>query len=833
MLREESASGWAGRLIHALGPKGLLTWALLLVALVCIVYGLTGVVRGLDTWYAVLIMTTAATAGWVLAAFPAPGWIGGVAGVFFGLEMVLLRVGRLEGKVFQIYSSAFATLIQMAQWVGDWIAALTRWIFAGDAAARAPIVVTRVIDWSRLPQTYADLWGSLWTLLERTGAWLYALTRNAAVYDPVATALVWGLAIWLCAWWAGWSVNRRHDPLVAVLPGGILVSFILDYAWASSFGLLPMIGFTLLLMAVDRHRARELRWNRVGIDFSRDLWGDLVTAALAVSLSLVLIAAVSPAISVEKFQDFVEWIRDLHQKDETDRPTMADSLGIEQQPGPAEPATPIERAAVTTLPRKHLIDSGPELSHRLVMAIRTGELPPMPDAMIPIEDLDVPRHYWRSLTYDWYYGQGWATSGTAITQYEPGELTMDPNAPYARTVRQEITMIGPSDGTVHVDGALLSINQPFQVHWRSPAEIFAATTAGETYLADSLTMEVTDEELRAAGTEIPQWIQERYLQLPADLPDRLRELALTLTATEPTVYDRAKSIEQYLRRYTYTLHVPLPPVNSDIADYFIFDLKKGYCDYYATSMVVLARAAGLPARMVIGYASGSYDVANARYIITEANAHAWPEIYFGGIGWVEFEPTGGYPEINRSVTNLPEADLGEIDRTPLGETKPAALPYQTAVWWLLIALGATLAAVLLYSLLDSAFLLTWGTANGTVTRLYHRLRRYQEALRAPIERGQTPYEAADALILRLNEIAARRDLAQEVLPGAEGEIHELIEMYVQAWYSPQPLTRQERQVAVVRWWVLRWRLWLARWLRSPRRERPPMPFIAPTESEHA
>ncbi len=821
MMREAPASGWIVRLVNALGPKGLLTWALLLVALVCMVYGLTDVVRGLDVGYAMLIMTTAATVGWILAAFPVHGWISGVAGVFFGLEMVLLRVGRLEGKVFQIYSSILSLLVQIAQWLWAWIAALVQWVFTRELVA-----VTRVIDWARLPRIYTDLWGDLWTLLSRTGNWLYALTKGGGVYDPVATALTWGFVIWLCAWWAGWSVNRRHDPLSAMLPGGILTSFILAYAWASPFVLLPMMGFTLLLMAVDRHRARELRWNRVGIDFSRDLWSDMVVAAMAVSLGLVLVAAVSPAFSVERIQDFVEWIEDLAQKDEEDQSKMADSLGIEQQPRPAEPATPIERAAVTTLPRKHLIDSGPELSHRLVMSIRTGELPPMPDMMIPIEDLEVPRHYWRSITYDWYYSQGWATSNTSVTEYEAGEMTMDPETPYAEVMRQEVTLIGPSDGTVHVDGALLSINQPFQVHWRSSSEMFAATTEGETYLADSLTPAVTDVNLRAAGTEIPEWIQERYLQLPDDLPDRLRELALTLTATEPTAYDRAKAIEHYLRQFTYTLHVPMPPVNSDIADYFIFDLQKGYCDYYATSMVVLARAAGLPARLVIGYASGTYDVANARYVVTEADAHAWPEIYFEGIGWVEFEPTGGYPEINRSVTALPDVDLGELDRTPLGEIQPETPPYQTIVWWLLIGSGIILAAALVYTLLDSAFLLIWDTTNGTVTRLYHRLRRYQEALRAHIKEGQTPYEVADALILRLNEIAARRDLAQEVLPDAAGEIHELIEMYVQAWYSPQPLTRQDRQVAVIRWWVLRWRLWLARWLRSPRRERAPMPALS-------
>ena len=78
-----------------------------------------------------------------------------------------------------------------------------------------------------------------------------------------------------------------------------------------------------------------------------------------------------------------------------------------------------------------------------------------------------------------------------------------------------------------------------------------------------------------------------------------------------------------------------------------FDLQKGYCDYYATSMMVLARAAGLPARMVIGYSSGSYDVGLEVYVVTEAQAHSWVEIYFPDYGWVEFEPTAGRPTRER------------------------------------------------------------------------------------------------------------------------------------------------------------------------------------------
>ena len=137
-----------------------------------------------------------------------------------------------------------------------------------------------------------------------------------------------------------------------------------------------------------------------------------------------------------------------------------------------------------------------------------------------------------------------------------------------------------------------------------------------------------------------------------------------MTAVEPTPYDRARAIEQYLRTFPYTLQLPPPPLDRDVVDYFLFDLQKGYCDYYASAMVVLARAAGLPARLVVGYAPGTFDAQRALYVVTAADAHSWAEVYFPGIGWIEFEPTAGRAALERApsgslpVRHYPAAGAG-------------------------------------------------------------------------------------------------------------------------------------------------------------------------------
>jgi hypothetical protein len=120
-------------------------------------------------------------------------------------------------------------------------------------------------------------------------------------------------------------------------------------------------------------------------------------------------------------------------------------------------------------------------------------------------------------------------------------------------------------------------------------------------------------------------------------------------------------LERYLRTFPYTLEVPAPPVGEEITDYFLFTLGKGYCDYYATSMVVLARAAGIPARLVTGYILEQPDPEGTEISIAADQAHSWVEIYFPEIGWIPFEPTAGRPAISRTetrpVVGIPELDL--------------------------------------------------------------------------------------------------------------------------------------------------------------------------------
>ncbi len=821
-------AGLMTRVVAWIGPKGLLVWFLLLVALGIFAGGLVEMVDSLEFDFIFLIVFMAMTTGWLLGLLPIRGWLATLFSLVFGAEFVMMRVGRLSDEMVAIVRAAFALVGQVFAWIWERLLYLASYSFEARAFQLTPV---RSVDWLAIPNAYGVLWTGMSTLLSRAYAWVSAILSGGGTFDPVATALVWGFVVWLCAIWAGWKVSHKRQTVVGLLPTGFLLSFLLAYTYMASGILLPFLGVLLVLIALTGHQERESRWTIADIDFSRDLWSELAMVAVSVSLALVLASAVLPTFSYRKLADWIDQLTASEEETPSQSEEIAKSLGVEQRPAP-QPARPIQLLQRSTdLPRRHLIGSGPELSRLVAFVVSTGEIPPLsyePYMDYGMMDITIPRHYWRSLTYDRYFGQGWSTSAMELAEYKAGELLIEAEAPNTRVLRQEVRIIGELGNVVYVDGQLISLDQDFEVAWRPPDELFAATTKERIYRADSRLPVYTVEALRADSADYPEWILERYLQLPDSTPERVRALARDLTATQPTPYDRATALENYLRQFPYTLDVPKPPARADIADYFLFDLQKGYCDYYATAMVVLARAAGLPARMVVGYANGRYDMSSARYIVTEADAHAWVEVYFPTFGWIEFEPTGGIAPITRPRENDDTLTLPEINRQPLTPlVPPAEKPSWTGMllWqWVIIGLFAVVVLVLGVSGVDSALLLLRRSPETMTSMLYNRLRRAGRRLQVEAHEGDTVYEFATNLTARILEVAQfRRD--DDLLPPAEDEIPVLVGLYVRAWYSPHTILPAERRAAVWTWWKLRWRLGLARLWRRRHKVRAAMPAL--------
>jgi transglutaminase-like putative cysteine protease len=172
--------------------------------------------------------------------------------------------------------------------------------------------------------------------------------------------------------------------------------------------------------------------------------------------------------------------------------------------------------------------------------------------------------------------------------------------------------------------------------------------AGQTYQMTALETRATSDQLRESDTVYPEVVVSQYLQLPGTVTPRTVELARAITSGAETQYDKAKALERWLREnIVYTEDVNFPPADRDVVDYVLFDTRAGYCEYYASAFIVMARTLGLPARMVTGFFPADRDAELGGFLYRERNAHAWPEVYFEGYGWIPFEPTAGRSEISR------------------------------------------------------------------------------------------------------------------------------------------------------------------------------------------
>ncbi|MFP4343245.1 MAG: transglutaminaseTgpA domain-containing protein [Anaerolineales bacterium] len=774
------------RVVESLGRQNLFVLLLLTAIAGCVAYGLSDVVRGLDMFLLWVVGVAAIVSGWLLAQNVKRRHWAVLWAVVLGLTGLLVRVGRLDRYIGRLL-----------------------WLGGGFVVRGVEHLGRLLLEMETLPpdagpfiEVLSEFGTSLSILFTRTVTWILSIFHGAPLFDPAAATLVWGFVLWMAAVWAGWMVRRRARPLVAVVPLGVLLGAVLSYTFATTGALLFMMGFVLVLMAVVAHNVRERRWERENVDYSTDLRAELIGGAIAISIGLMVIAVLTPSISVDDVVDFFRELRTPETAETTER--VAESLGLEQQPqqGPSEPSE-IDRTRSGGLPRRHLIGTGDELRRRVVMTVRTGELPPMPESVMTET---APRHYWRSATYDEYSGRGWYADSTYIESYEPGEPSNVASLETHRPLRQEVQMVQDIGDLIYVTGILATTDQDYKVAWRTSNDPFAATIKAETYRADSYISLVDAEALHGASVVYPPWIVERYLQLPEDIPERVISLARDLTATEPTPYDRAAALESYLRNtYPYTLNVELPPPNQDVVDYFLFDVQKGYCDYYASAMTVLARASGLPARYVIGYAPGTYVPEEAHYVVTEADAHAWVEIYFPGFGWVEFEPTAGRPALERTT----EADPIEWPEPQESLRPPEPPPNPLVQRWYLVLLGTLVLFALLYMLwlqLELVWLRSVPFARAA-RFLYRRLRTWGDRLEVLMYEGDTPYEFAANFAKRVRSMATRQPRPQRGLVALE-EIDVLVSAYVKATYAPAASADGDQPLLVQTWHRLRWRLWL-------------------------
>ena len=635
--------------------------------------------------------------------------------------------------------------------------------------------------------------------LDRAGSWFTAVFSGGRSNETIVFAFLMGLLAWFLAAYTGWSAFRQRRPLLGLTLMGLIIAINGYYGEAPIESIALFVGAALLATAVLHFSNLEFSWQRQNVDYSREIRLEMFAYAAGIGLALLALAFLLPSMNPSKLAAAI-----LGQRSVTNLEQTLDRAFAGVQSPRSRPQSPGLAGGAGIMPRSFLLGNPPELEKNIMLTAET-ELIEGPESA----DLSFASH-WRALSYEVYTGQGWSLSNERIAIFDAYESIPQPSVESSMVIEQAVNWRFDNRVIRYTLGLPLSFDQAVTTAWRGQTDFVRAVTEDiPRYNAISRVSAATPGQLRQATIEeVPLVISTRYTQLPDDLPARIQDLAHDVAGDASTPYDQALAIERFLRQYNYSLDVDLPPAGVDPVDYFLFDLQEGYCDYYASSMVVMARTMGLPARLATGFLAQPEDE-NGVQTIRQINAHSWAEIYFASYGWVEFEPTAAFVTPHDPLSAQAIIDGGRDSEPPYSAESipiPERAPRRPIPW-------STLALILFSIILVGTIL--WRLAKrprpgDDVQWAFDRLLNNARRLGHPLPLSQTPDEFSASLFNRLDHISTRPRLMR-LVDLIRSPITQLTALFVQQQYSGKPV--QEPKTAVSLWRRIRrpmWILWLSR-----------------------
>jgi hypothetical protein len=250
---------------------------------------------------------------------------------------------------------------------------------------------------------------------------------------------------------------------------------------------------------------------------------------------------------------------------------------------------------------------------------------------------------WRGIALDLFDGHTWVKADrkrSPLYATGQGHYSIHPVVEPRHTAQYEFILEPLATSTLFGPHQVRSVSGRLQaIEYDSDDSIYLRFPTARR-VQYQVTSEIPDRSPRPEVDEaIPGDISARYLQLPSEMDTRIAQLAATITAKGNSTFEKASLVESYLKRYySYTLNLTWKPGPQPLST-FLFEAKTGHCEYFASSMAILLRSAGIPTRLVNGFLTGEYNPVSGDYIIRESDAHSWVEVYIPGRGWMEFDPT--------------------------------------------------------------------------------------------------------------------------------------------------------------------------------------------------
>jgi protein-glutamine gamma-glutamyltransferase len=374
---------------------------------------------------------------------------------------------------------------------------------------------------------------------------------------------------------------------------------------------------------------------------------------------------------------------------------------------------------------------------------------------------------YRGVVFDDYNGKGWEIStGDAAEKIDSSGVRFDtftaqntepaqgPSREVAQVIHVEKDSSNIIFGAYHPETVFFPTGyieiDPYGA-LKAPYEI----PAGSTYSVISRVPNASPTQLRSAGTVYPEEIASKYTQLPPTGLERTRSLAAKLARGTTNPYDAVLKMNQYLKT-TYPYDLSIPPQNQDMdaVEYFLFEQRRGYCEQFSSSLAVMARSLGIPARVATGYAPGEYNPFTGLYDVRASDAHAWVEVYFPQYGWTTFDPTPSFdstPWQYKAAGNLQGGKAFAFLAKRLGE---AAGPVAGAAGTLMrgVARLDPASIIIVGLLVGAAYLLIFYGR-----RLYVRHRRQPQSVRPIKVSDARLYSRYNRITTALEEVEIARD----------------------------------------------------------------------------